>query len=366
MSLKCGIVGLPNVGKSTLFNALTSSSGAEAANFPFCTIEPNVGAVAVPDIRLDNLGKLFSSKKIIPTSLEFVDIAGLVAGASKGEGLGNKFLANIREVDNIIHMVRCFADNNITHVAGGVDSLRDIEIIETELMLADLESLTKRLPNMEKKARAGDKDLLLEIKIIKDCIKLLEDGKPTRLLELDDNELIIFKRLQLLTNKKLLFVCNVAEDEVKDGNIESNKVFEYAKSSGAVAVNISAKIEEEISNLETVEEKQEFLAELGLSETGLSRIIKSAYQLLDLITFFTAGPSESRAWTVKNNALAPQAAGVIHSDFERGFICAETISYTDLHELGSEKNAKEQGKLRQEGKSYLVQDGDVFHFKFNV
>jgi GTP-binding protein YchF len=366
MSLKCGIVGLPNVGKSTLFNALTSSTSAEAANFPFCTIEPNVGAVAVPDMRLDNLGKLFLSKKVIPTSLEFVDIAGLVAGASKGEGLGNKFLANIREVDSIIHMVRCFADDNITHVSGNIDSLRDIEIIETELMLADLESLTKRLPNMEKKARSGDKDLLSEIAIIKDCIKLLEEGKPTRLLELDDKALIIFKRLQLLTNKKLLFVCNVAEDEVKNGNAESNKVAEYAKSSGAVVVNISAKIEEDISSLETIEEKQEFLAELGLVETGLSRIIKSAYQLLDLITFFTAGPSESRAWTVKNNALAPQAAGVIHSDFERGFICAETVSYNDLQELGSEKNAKDQGKLRQEGKSYLVKDGDVFHFKFNV
>ena len=366
MALKCGIVGLPNVGKSTLFNALTETSSAEAANFPFCTIDPNVGIVSVPDQRLDDLAQLYASQKVISTTLEFVDIAGLVAGASQGEGLGNKFLANIREVDSIIHMVRCFSDDNITHVSGNIDSLRDIEIIETELMLADLESLTKRLPNMEKKARTGDKELQLEISLIKRCIDLLESGKPTRLLEIDSKEEVLFKKLQLLTNKKLLFVCNVAEDEIDDGNIESQKVAKYAMDSGALAINISAKIEEEISMLETIEEKKEFLHELGLTETGLSRIIKSSYQILDLITFFTAGPKEARAWTVNKNALAPQAAGVIHSDFERGFICAETISYQDLLACGSEKIAKEQGKLRQEGKVYQVKDGDVFHFKFNV
>jgi len=365
MALKCGIVGLPNVGKSTLFNALTSTQSAEAANFPFCTIEPNTGMVSVPDVRLVKISKLANSAKVIPTTLEFVDIAGLVAGASKGEGLGNQFLANIRETDAIIHVVRCFEDGDITHVSGSVDALRDIEVIETELMLADLESLTKRLPNLEKKARGNDKDLIKELDLVKRAIEALEAGKPARTVEISDDEKKAFKHLQLLTSKKVLFVCNVAEDEIESGNEQSKKVAEYATSVECLSVNISAKIEAEIAALETEEEKQEFLETLGLTETGLSRIIKESYKLLGLITFFTAGPQEARAWTVKTGSLAPQAAGVIHTDFETGFIKAETISFNDYVELGGEKGAKDAGKLRQEGKEYTVQDGDVFHFKFN-
>ncbi len=363
--LKCGIVGLPNVGKSTLFNALTETQNAEAANFPFCTIEPNTGLVAVPDERLYKIAKLASSANIIPTQLEFVDIAGLVAGASKGEGLGNQFLANIRETDAIIHVVRCFSDDDITHVAGGIDALRDIEVIETELMLADLESLTKRLPNLEKKARSNDAELKLELELVKEIIALLEDGKPARQVELSDKTSKIFRQLQLLTSKKVLFVCNVAEDEISTGNAESKKVAEYALANHALAVNISAKIEAEIASLETAEEKQEFLSELDLSETGLSRIIRESYKLLELQTYFTAGPNEARAWTIKKGATAPQAAGVIHTDFETGFIKAETIAYDHYIACGGDKAAKENGKMRQEGKDYIVSDGDVLLFKFN-
>ena len=364
MSLKCGIVGLPNVGKSTLFNALTATQAAEAANFPFCTIEPNTGIVNVPDERLKQVANLANSAKTIPNILEFVDIAGLVAGASKGEGLGNKFLANIRETDAIIHVVRCFEDDDVTHVSGSVDSLRDIEIIETELMLADLESLTKRIPNLEKKAK-NNKELQQDLNIAKEIMQLLEEGQPARNFKPKAEEQKTFKQLQLLTSKKLLYVCNVAEDEVNDGNSESKKIFAYAKANNSSAVNISAKIEAEIATLETEAEKLEFLESLDLSETGLARIIKASYNLLDLMTFFTAGPQEARAWTLKSGSLAPQAAGVIHTDFEKGFIKADTIAYADYITYGGEKAAKEAGKLRQEGKEYLVQDGDIFHFKFN-
>ena len=366
MALKCGIVGLPNVGKSTLFNALTETKAAEAANFPFCTIEPNVGIVAVPDQRLDDIAKLSNSAKIIRANLEFVDIAGLVEGASKGEGLGNQFLANIREVDNILHVVRCFEDSNITHVSGSVDAMRDIEIIETELMIADLDSLNKRLPNLEKKSRGGDKDLLKELELVKRSLALLESGKPARLLDISSEEDKTFKGLQLLTSKKILFVCNVSESDIISGNKQSNAVLNYAKSVGSSAINISAQIEAEIASLDSVEEKQEFLDSLDLQETGLNRIIKECYALLDLITFFTVGPKEARAWTVHKEAFAPTAAGVIHTDFERGFICADTISYQEFITCGGEKYAKELGKLRQEGKGYKVKDGDIFHFKFNV
>ena len=366
MSLKCGIVGLPNVGKSTLFNALTETASAEAANFPFCTIEPNVGVVAVPDKRLHNLAQISNSEKIIPTNLEFVDIAGLVEGASQGEGLGNKFLANIREVDSIIHVVRCFKNDDIIHVANNIDALRDIEIIETELMLADLESLTKRLPNMEKKARGGDKLLKAEVELVKRAIALLEQGKPARLLELGAEDAQLFKNLNLLSSKKLLFVCNVAEDEINSGNVESAKVAELAKNMNAEVINISAQIEVEIALLSSDEEKQDFLESLDLKETGLNRIIRSSYNLLNLITFFTSGVTETRAWTVKNSANAREAAGVIHTDFARGFIAADTVSYEDFISCKGEKLARESGKLRQEGKDYKVKDGDVFHFKFNV
>lgn len=366
MGFQCGIVGLPNVGKSTLFNALTATQAAEAANYPFCTIEPNVGRVSVPDHRLDKLARIAKSERIIPTQLAFVDIAGLVKGASKGEGLGNQFLGHIREVDAIIHVVRCFQNSDITHVEGSIDPLRDIGIIETELMLSDLESLEKRIPALEKKARGKDEDAALELSLMKRALVLLQDGKPVRLLELKDDEKEPFKRLQLLTSKPILYVCNVNEDEAVTGNALTQKVITHAKTEGAQTVIISVAIEAEVSTLESEEDKIEFLKSLGLEETGLNRVIRAGHDLLHLITFFTIGPKEARAWTVHQGAKAPEAAGVIHSDFERGFICAETIAYEDYVTCQGETGAKAQGKLRQEGKNYLVKDGDIFHFRFNV
>lgn len=366
MGFKCGIVGLPNVGKSTLFNALTATAAAEAANFPFCTIEPNVGRVGVPDPRLDMIAKIGGSAKIVPTQLEFVDIAGLVRGASKGEGLGNQFLANIRETDAIIKVVRCFIDENVTHVEGEVDPIRDAETIETELMLADMESLERRVTALGKKAKGGDKDSKMQLDLVERALKVLEQGKPARTMEVSEDEAKSFQMLQLLTAKPILFVCNVEEEAAAEGNALSAKVAEMAAAQGARSVVISAKIEEEVSQLDSEEEKQEFLETLGLEETGLARVIREGYALLGLITFFTVGPKEARAWTVHKGAKAPQAAGAIHSDFERGFIKAETIAYTDFVELGGEQACKEAGKMRQEGRDYIVHDGDLMLFRFNV
>jgi GTP-binding protein YchF len=366
MGFNCGIVGLPNVGKSTLFNALTETQAAQAANFPFCTIEPNVGRVAVPDPRLDRLAGLAKSAKVIPTQLEFVDIAGLVRGASRGEGLGNQFLGNIREVDAICHVLRCFETGDITHVEGSVDPIRDAETVETELMLADLDSLERRIKPLEKKAKSGEKDAQAEVALMIRALDLLRDGKPARLAEISADEMPAFKRLQLITAKPVLYVCNVEEEAASEGNAHSARVMEKAAAEGAQAVVISAAIEAEVAQLESAEERAEFLDSLGLTETGLSRVIRAGYALLDQITFFTAGPKEARAWTVFRGAKAPQAAGVIHTDFERGFIAAETVAYADFESLGGEQAAKDAGKMRLEGRDYTVQDGDVFHFRFNV
>ncbi len=367
MSLKCGIVGLPNVGKSTLFNALTQTSAAQAENYPFCTIEPNSGQVPVPDERLDKLTKIAGSKEIIPVQIEFVDIAGLVKGASKGEGLGNKFLSHIREVDAIINVIRCFEDENITHVEGNIDVIRDVELIQIELILSDLESLEKRLPNLEKKAKnTKDKELLLQIELIKRAIPILSDGKPASLVKLNDEEEIkTFKNLQLITSKPQLFVANLSESEVISGNKFYDQLEQFGKENNFPVLKISAQVESEIAALEDEEEKKEFLETIGLEETGLSQIIKAGYKLLNLITFFTVGPKECHAWNVKAGSMAPKAAGVIHTDFEAGFIRAETISYQDYIEFNGEEGSKNAGKLRLEGKEYVVQDGDVFHFRFN-
>ena len=367
MGFNCGIVGLPNVGKSTLFNALTSTAAAEAANYPFCTIEPNTGRVSVPDKRLEKIAELANSTKIIPTQLEFVDIAGLVKGASKGEGLGNQFLANIRETDAIIHVLRCFEDENITHVDGNVQPLRDIETIETELMLADLESLERRILSTEKKARSGDKEIKADLLVMNKVLDKLQQGIPSRKIsEWDSTELPRYKMLNLLSAKPLLFVCNVEEESAFKGNLLSNDVIEYAENNDAECVVISAAIEAEISQLTSIEERQEFLDTLGLETSGLDKLIQSGYRLLNLLTFFTAGPKEARAWTAPSGSRAPKAAGVIHTDFEKGFIRAETISYTDYIATNGEQGAKEAGKMRVEGADYLVQDGDILHFRFNV
>lgn len=366
MGFKCGIVGLPNVGKSTLFNALTKTVAAEAANYPFCTIEPNVGRVAVPDDRLDNLASLASSQKVIPTFIDIVDIAGLVKGASRGEGLGNQFLGNIREVDAILHVVRAFESSDITHVEGSVDPVRDAETIETELMLSDYESLEKRRTNLTKKSRSGDKESKAQLDLIEKVLPLLKEGKPARLLEVSEEEKPLLRQLQLLTSKPVLYVCNVSEDEAVTGNDLTQRVQEMASQQGNRSVVISAAIEAEIAALDSEEEKKDFLESIGLSETGLSSVIREGYGLLDLLTFFTVGPKEARAWTVHQGAKAPQAAGVIHTDFERGFIRAETIAYDDYALYKSEQEVKAQGKCRDEGKDYLVKDGDVFHFRFNV
>lgn len=367
MGFNCGIVGLPNVGKSTLFNALTQTQAAEAANYPFCTIEPNTGRVGVPDPRLTKLAELAKSQKIIPTQLEFVDIAGLVKGASKGEGLGNQFLANIRETDAICHVLRCFESGDITHVEGSVEPIRDAEIVETELLLADLEALERREANLIKKARGNDKEAKAELEIVEAVLVLLRDGKPARLYTPGNEEdAKRLRMMQLITAKPVLYVCNVEEASAANGNALSAKVFEKAKAEGAQAVVISAAIEAEVAALDDAEERAVFLADLGLEEPGLARVIRAGYALLDQITFFTVGPKEARAWTVHRGAKAPQAAGVIHTDFERGFIAAETIAYEDYVATGGEAGAKEAGKMRLEGRDYLVKDGDCFHFRFNV
>jgi hypothetical protein len=366
MGFKCGIVGLPNVGKSTLFNALTETQAAQAANYPFCTIEPNVGSVAVPDPRLDVIAKIGGSAKIIETQLSFVDIAGLVRGASKGEGLGNQFLANIREVDAIVHVLRCFEDDDIQHVDNRIDPISDADTVETELMLADLESLEKRVPNLQKKAAQGDKEAKVGATVLGRALDLLRDGKPARLTERNDvEEERVFQQAQLLTSKPVLYVCNVDEGAAAQGNALSARVFEKAKAEGAEAVVVSAAIEADIVTMPT-EDRAEFLADLGLTETGLARVIRAGYELLHLITFFTVGPKEARAWTVFRGAKAPQAAGAIHTDFEKGFIRAETMGYQDYVDHGGEAGAREAGKWRSEGKDYVVHDGDIMLFRFNV
>lgn len=366
MGFKCGIVGLPNVGKSTLFNALTSTAKAEAANYPFCTIEPNVGKVGVPDDRLERIAQIAKSETIIPTTLEFVDIAGLVKGASKGEGLGNQFLGHIRSVDAIIHVVRCFEDSDITHVEHTIDPLRDKEIIDTELMLADLASLTKRKETLAKKLKAQDKDAKEEDAICTKLLGALEEGRPARSVTLSPAETTLAQTFGLITLKPVLYACNVEESEAATGNAWSEKVTEMARKENSSTVVISASIEAEISALSSIEEKELFLNELGLKKSGLAQVIEKGYGLLNLLTFFTCGPKETRAWTTFKGATAPQAAGCIHSDFERGFIRAETIAYEDFIAFNGEAGAKEAGKFRQEGKEYIVQDGDIFHFRFNV
>ena len=364
MGFKTGIVGLPNVGKSTLFNALTKTAAAQAANFPFCTIEPNVGAVSVPDARLDKLAAIASSKNIIPARMTFVDIAGLVKGASKGEGLGNQFLANIRECDAIAHVLRCFEDDDVTHVDGRVDPIADAEVIETELMLADLENIDKRIQNLVRKLKGGDKDAGMQKDLLERAKAAIEAGEPASTVEIAEDEEKAWGMLQLLSAKPVLYVCNVEEENAGAGNALSAAVAEMAAAKGAGSVVISAAIEEEISQLEP-DEAKEFLSELGLEEAGLDRLIRAGFTLLELFTYFTVGPQEARAWTISAGTTAPQAAGVIHGDFERGFIRAETIAYDDFVEFDGEQGAKENGKMRAEGKTYVVADGDVMHFLHN-
>lgn len=363
MGFKCGIVGLPNVGKSTLFNALTKTAAAQAANYPFCTIEPNTGEVTVPDVRLQKLAEISKSKEVIPTRLNFVDIAGLVRGASKGEGLGNQFLANIREVDAIAHVVRCFEDGDITHVDGRIDPIADIDTVETELMLSDLESLERRVLPLRKKATVGDKDAKALLPVMEGALALLQDGKPARLLDIGADEERTFRELNLLSSKPVLYVCNVDEANAAEGNAFSDRVKQKAAAEGAVAIVISAEIESEIAQL-APDEQVEFLETIGLEEPGLDRMIRAGYELLELVTYFTSGPKETRAWTIATGTKAPQAAGVIHTDFERGFIRAQTIAFDDYVNLGGEQGAKDAGKARDEGKEYVVKDGDVLLFKF--
>jgi hypothetical protein len=366
MGFSCGIVGLPNVGKSTLFNALTATAAADAANYPFSTIEPNVGRVAVPDDRLAVCARLAGSAEIIPTQLEFVDIAGLARGAARGEGLGNQFLSHIREADAIAHVLRCFEGGDVTHVEGSVDPIRDAETVEIELMLADLESLERRALQMVKRARGGEKEAKAQIEVIDPVLAALREGRPAREVVIPEDRQKILKGLQLLSTKPILYVANVDEASAASGNAHSHRIAEYAAAHGARSVIIAAAIEAELAQLDEADEKREFLASLGLKETGLARVIRAGYALLRLVTFFTAGPKESRAWTVEQGTRAPQAAGKIHSDFERGFIRAETITYEDFVAYGGEQGAKDAGRLRLEGAAYIVRDGDVMHFRFNV
>ena len=366
MGFNCGIVGLPNVGKSTLFNALTETNSANAENYPFCTIEPNIGRVALVDKRLEELAKINNPKQIIPTFVDFVDIAGLVKGASKGEGLGNQFLANIREVDAICHVIRCFDDNDITHVNNRIDPLNDIEVIETELMLSDLESLNKRINSIEKKAKGGDKEAIKTIELMKKIIIKLENGIPTREIEFAKEDSIVAKNLNLLTIKPVLFVANVDENASVEGNNYSHQLNEFGLSKGIKTITMSAKLESEISEISDKEERKEFLNAMNLNESGLEKLSKAGYNLLDLITYFTAGPKEVRAWTIKKGTIANEAAGKIHNDFSRGFIAAETISFKDYISIGGEQQARENGYIRTEGKEYVVIDGDIIVFRFNV